>query len=158
MATVNKIESMEFGGDTITARTDLKMLYAAMSVPARWSTLREADSTTGYAPSGLTFVVKMIRFFTFDPATNNHIQLGYGDADAGFDGSVPAGAVYAYGLGAGAAGPIANPFSLLASTADNRINNMGFGGIDFTIPDGKFPFLRSNGGLNNYAYVWGVEV
>lgn len=153
-STPAKIPAIECGGRTITDIANLKILWAVVDTATRQTGFIESNGTTNYVVPGST----TLRIFCYKLLTNNTANfhtgtIGYGDDSTGVDdAALPATPIYMFARDGGTTSASRNSIVLLQQTAAVVAEDDGLA-LNFTVPTGKFPFLKTSA-----AASWGMVI
>lgn len=155
IGTLGTIDTLTVGGRVFSNLSSLIQLYGCvLSATNRYTSFRKPNTTSGYAPSGVTFRVCAITAQSYITNTQNAASIYYADNDSGIASTTaPVNPVYVGGS-AGNSGLISELLAATTTVGDETIYI-----LDFVIPSGKFLGVDNNAQANQVVYkVYGYEV
>lgn len=152
IGTVGNIPTLEVAGRVFTDLDNLIILYGS-TTNTNGASLRRANGTSGYTPSGSnSFKILALRQTATlgSTPTNGYGSLGYSDNDVAVN-TATAATNPVYVAGALNNFPFSNPQTQAQVPSEHP--------LDFTVPNGKFVFADGGGGVGSVSWqVFGYEV
>lgn len=146
IGTLGNIDTITIGERVLTDLSNLIVLYSENLAAGGSFTFKRVSTGAAYAPSGVTFLPKVVRLVNPD-ASARGISVGYSDNSVGFSsGTALTNPVRVGGMGQGSG--ILAP---IASTTHQDIST-------FVVPAGKFVSGEAgSSGQSTRHWIWGYE-